>query len=180
LRWKCTGCDEWHTGPCLDFGFSEPFYWDRNFEKASRWANLVPRGLKGLSPTFLDLDYCSIRGETFFVRGAIHLPIIGTAESFRWGVWGSLSRENFEALLRRDDDRNPVELQPMFSWLSSRISEYPDTLNLKMYAHVQEPGTRPHFRLERCDHPLSFEHHHGVTPERVKEIMIRRLPAHGE
>jgi hypothetical protein len=65
----------------------------------------------------------------------------------------------------------------MFSWLSSQISEYPDTLNVKMFAHIQEPKNRPHFRLERSDHPLSLEYHHGISPERVKEIMLRRLPA---
>ena len=49
-----------------------------------------------------------------------------------------------------------------------------------MYAHIQEPGVRPHFELESTDHPLAQEYHHGITPERVKEIMLRRLPAHGE
>lgn len=27
LRWKCGSCEEWHTGPCLDFGYSTPHYW---------------------------------------------------------------------------------------------------------------------------------------------------------
>ena len=63
----------------------------------------------------------------------------------------------------------------MFSWLSTQIPEYPDTLNLKMYAHIQEIGLRPHFRLEQTDHPLSREYHKGITPERVKEIMLARL-----
>jgi len=24
LRWKCVSCEEWHTGPCLDFGYDSP------------------------------------------------------------------------------------------------------------------------------------------------------------
>ena len=56
-----------------------------------------------------------------------------------------------------------------------KIPEYPDTLSLKMYAHIQEPGMRPHFFLELTDHPLSQEYHNGITPERVKEIMLGRL-----
>jgi hypothetical protein len=177
LRWKCSSCDEWHSGPCLDFGFSEPYYWTKDCDKASRWSNLVPRTLKKPSPTFLDLDYCSIKGESFFVRGLICLPIIGAAEIFEWGVWGSLSRENFETLLRMDKDPKRVELPPMFSWLSTQISDYPDTLSLKMYAHIQEPGMRPHFRLQPTEHPLAQEYYHGIAPERVKEIMLRGLPA---
>lgn len=177
LRWKCGGCDQWHVGACLDFGFSEPYYWSDTFDKGRRWSDDPPGSPPKLNNTFLDPDYCSIKGEHFFVRGVIHLPILGAAESFCWGVWGSLSRENFEKLISMDGDPKQVELPPMFSWLSSRISDYPDTLNLKMYAHIQEKGFRPHFRLERSDHPLALEYHHGIGPERVKEIMLRRLPA---
>ena len=64
----------------------------------------------------------------------------------------------------------------MFSWLSSRISDYPDTLNLKMTAVIQEPGMRPHFRLEQAGHPLAREFYEGISPERVREIMFRALP----
>src|SRR5262249_36355440 len=108
-------------------------------------------------------------------RGIIHLPIIGAGETFRWGVWGSLSRENFAKLRQLDDDPKRTELQPMFSWLSTQIPEYPDTLNIKMYGHIQEPGLRPTFRLEPTDHPLSQQYHKGITPEQVKEIMLGRL-----
>lgn len=180
LRWKCSSCDEWHTGPMLDVCFDHPYYWTDENAKASRIANLIPRSLKKPAETFLDLDFCAIDGESFFVRGLIHLPIIGAAESFRWGVWGSLSRANFDALLQADKDPKRTELSPMFSWLSSQISGYPDTLNLKMFAHIQEPGMRPHFRLERSDHPLSQEYHQGITPERVKEIMFQSLPAQNQ
>jgi len=177
FRWKCSSCDEWHTGPCLDFGFSEPYYWEEEVETATRWTILPSGSIEKTSATFLDEDLCAINDEFFFVRGIIHLPIIGTAETFRWGVWGSLSRENFETVLRRHDDPKRVELPPMFSWLSTQIPDYPDTLGLKMYAHIEEIGSRPHFRLAPADHPLAHEYYHGITPERIKEIMLRPLPA---
>jgi hypothetical protein len=44
-----------------------------------------------------------------------------------------------------------------------------------MYARLQKPPLRPHFELEPTSHPLSQEYHHGVTAERVKEIMLGRL-----
>jgi hypothetical protein len=177
LRWKCSSCDEWHRGPCLDFGFSSPHYWDQIAHPGERWDCLSAAGARKASGTFLDTDYCAIEGRDFFVRGILHLPILGTAESFRWGVWGSVSRENFERLLEVDGDPERVDLPAMFSWLSSRIQEYPDTLSLKMQVQVQEPGIRPIFRLDRCDHPLAIEFHEGISPERVREIMLRRLPA---
>lgn len=177
LRWKCGTCEEWHTGPCLDFGEDSPYYWSKEHQEQDRRARLRTSWNKERPPTFLNEDFCAIEDRDFFVRGIIHLPIIGAGETFRWGVWGSLSRENFETLLRMDDDPKRVELPPMFSWLSTRIPEYTDTLNLKMYAHIQELNWRPHFELERTDHPLSKEYHEGITPERVKQIMLSRLSA---
>lgn len=177
LRWKCGSCDEWHTGPCLDFGHHSPHYWSEDNEESNRLAGLVPSWSANRGKTFLNDDFCAIEDENFFVRGIIRLPILGTAEHFCWGVWGSLSRENFNILLEKNEEPERAELPPMFSWLSTQISEYPDTLNLKMYAHIQKPGWRPIFELEQSSHPLSEEFHTGIKPERVKEIMLGRLPA---
>jgi hypothetical protein len=44
----------------------------------------------------------------------IRTTIVGAAKTFRWGVWGSLSRENFEALLKTHEDPNRTELPAMF------------------------------------------------------------------
>jgi len=180
LRWKCHSCEEWHYGPCLDFACSEPYSWSKDYEKASRWTNLIPRSLKKPSRTFLDLDYCAIEGDAFFVRGNIHLPIIGTDQHLCWGVWGSLSRANFDALLKLEASDERAQPAPMFSWLNAKLPHYPDTLNLKMYAHIQKPGLRPQFELELTDHPLSQEYHYGILPERVRGIMLLELRNAGQ
>jgi hypothetical protein len=175
LRWKCGTCEEWHIGPCLDFSYDSPQYWLHEHEEKYRKSQLRPGWRETDGGTFLNEDFCAIENHDFFVRGIIHLPIIGAAETFRWGVWGSLSRDNFEKLLKMDKDPGRVELPEMFSWLSTQIPEYPDTLSMKMYVNIQEVGLSPHFRLELTDHPLSQEYHKGITPERVKEIMMDRL-----
>lgn len=175
LRWKCSNCDEWHSGPVLDIAFDKPDYWTDENANANELNDPSPRSLREPGGTYLDEDFCSIEDRDFFVRGVIELPIIGTGESFRWGVWGSLKRENFERLWKIDDDPQAAELEPMFSWLSSQIADYPDTLSLKLYAHIQGPGKRPHFELQESDHPLAMEYHHGITPERVREITLRHV-----
>jgi hypothetical protein len=157
MRWKCGTCDEWHTGPCLDFGYDEPYYWSGENESSH-----------------LNDDFCSIDHRDFFVRGLIKLPIIGTDQTFNWGVWGSLSRENFHRLIELGDDESR-DLPPMFSWLSTQISDYPDTLSLKMHAHIQKLGMRPHFNFEESDHPLVVEQCNGILPERIREIMRKRF-----
>jgi len=175
LRWKCGSCEEWHTGPCLDFTYDAPYYWLDEHREAAASAGPLSTAGKDRPKTFLDEDYCAIDDEYFFVRGIICLPIVGSAEDLRWGVWGSVSRENFDTLMKMEGDPKCTELPPMFSWLSSRIPEYPETLSLKMYARIPELGVRPLFELELTDHPLSQEYHKGVTPERVREIMMGRL-----
>ena len=177
IRWKCGSCEEWHHGPILDLSFDQPDHWPETYDHSVRWTLSKSGILEKHSNSFLDSDYCVVEDKSFFFRGLIHLPIIGAAETFCWGVWGSLSRENFELLLKAEQDPASGDFAPMFSWLSNNISEYPDTLSLKMYAHIQEPGMRPHFRLERSDHLLSQEYHHGISPERVKEITLSSLPA---
>lgn len=180
LRWKCSSCEEWHYGPCLDFGFSEPAYWPSSYDPGTRWIVTEQGEIEKSGKSFLDEDYCAVDDEHFFVRGVLHLPIVGTDETFRWGVWGSLSRANFEVLLKLGASGESRDLKPMFSWLSSRISAYPDTPTVKMHALVQEPGARPHFELEPADQPLSQEFHHGILPERVREIMLRGLRDAGQ
>lgn len=168
LRWKCTSCDEWHYGPILDGTYDAPHYWREEYASADS------PGSPGKA--FLNEDYCQI-GDDYFVRGVIWLPIIGTDQHFRWGVWGSLSRSNFDALIQKSESPEAVELPPMFSWLSSRIEEYPDTLSLKMYARIQKPGVRPFFEMEPADHPLAREFHEGITPARVRELTLKRVDA---
>lgn len=145
LRWKCGSCDEWHTGPCLDIGFDSPFYWDNASEKGTRWSTLQSGSIEKSGKSFLDEDYCAVNDENFFVRGVIPLSVLGTAQTFCWGVWGSLSRANFEALLKADQREERVDSEPMFSWLSTRIPGYPDTLGLKMHAAIQASGGAPAF-----------------------------------
>ncbi len=92
IRWKCGHCEEWHTGPCLDFGYDAPFYWSKENESENRRARLLPNwGKEEDRKTFLDRNYCAIEGQYFFVRGKIHLPIVGSAQTFRWGVWVRLA-----------------------------------------------------------------------------------------
>src|SRR5258708_3716582 len=42
LRWKCGSCDEWHTGPALDFTHDSPDYWLEEHEEIDRKNRLRP------------------------------------------------------------------------------------------------------------------------------------------
>lgn len=174
LRWKCGSCDEWHHGPCLDFTYDSPHYWSDEYENSRLKQPSISESGNDSGKYFLDEELCQI-GSDYFVRGLIRLPIVGTDQHLVWGVWGSVSRENFRLLLENERSSKPGKLPEMFSWLSTQIPEYPDTLRVKMYAHFGKPGERPTFEIEPTEHLLSKEYHEGILPDRVKQIVLSRL-----
>jgi len=73
----------------------------------------------------------------------------------------------------RGDPQRP-ELPPMNSWLSTKIPDYPDTLSMKMYAHIRAPGAASYLELEPTKHILAKEQYQGIGRERVREIMMKQ------
>ncbi|MEU3556908.1 DUF2199 domain-containing protein [Streptomyces fragilis] len=123
----------------------------------------------------LSADQCVIKGEHFFVKGLIEIPVRDSAvpggEVFEWGVWVSLSAQNF----RRSDElwETPGREAepPYFGWLNTSLPLYsPSTLNLRTNVHTREVGRRPYVELEPTDHPLAVEQREGITLARVREI----------
>ncbi|MEM7223561.1 MAG: DUF2199 domain-containing protein [Pseudomonadota bacterium] len=162
LTYTCGCCGEVHKG-LPDFGFDSPdFYWD------------VPETERDRRST-LDNNFCSIDGEYFFVRCVLEIPIIGTEDSFGWGVWSSLSETNYK---RYQDvflaDQRSGE-GPYFGWLSNRLPFYPETLQLSQKVHPQDDNMRPLLELEPTDHPLAVDQREGMPMERAIEFAQRLM-----
>ena len=154
--YTCNCCGEYHDELPTSYGSPAPVYYyeaepeeqDERFE--------------------LDDDLCVMDNEHFFIRGCIEILIIGSDEYLIWGVWVSLSEANFNKTKELWD--NQELLEPMLGWLSTGLSCYPDTVNLKARVHPRPNGNRPYIELEPTDHPLAVEQRNGVTIERVQEI----------
>lgn len=157
-QWTCGVCGSKHEGFPDSYGYDAPWYWDDGNESSKSASN------------FLNEDYCVIDNEYFFVRGCIEIPIIGMDNPLLWGVWSSLSRKNFDRDVSLADDPNRIDEPPYFSWLSTRIEIYPDTLSLKCKVHSRPPGQRPYIELESTNHPLAIEQSQGITVDRLIEI----------
>ena len=71
----------------MDWAFDSPIYWEQIAESE--------RPKRG----FLNSDFCTIDERDFFVRGVLAIPIIGTEESFMWGVWVTLSKPHFDRMI---------------------------------------------------------------------------------
>jgi len=145
----------------MDYGYDAPFYWSE--------------ALKADPHSYLSADFCMIEKRDYFVRGLLEVPVLDSVRPFRWGVWVSLSKPNFDKMVSLWHDPKLVEEPSYFGWLSSSIEMYPPTLNLKTSAHSTSVHERPQVILEQSDHPLAVEQSKGISVNRVREIVERAL-----
>ena len=162
--YTCSCCGQVHEG-LADLGWEAPDYY-YTVPEAERERRCV-----------LTSDVCSIDDRDFFIRGCLEIPVIGRHEPFTFGAWCSLSRTNFEKYRHIFSDEQQSHHGPFFGWLSVRLPGYPDTLNLKVMAHLRDGGTRPWFELEESDHPLSRDYRNGISLKRLQEIHEANLHA---
>jgi hypothetical protein len=159
----CATCNLAHVG-VFDLGMSSPDYWQDG-------GNIVTNDAVETSTHFCSDDFCIIDGEHFFIRCILLLPIIGAdGLCFGYGLWSSLSEENFRRYQDGFDEAQQGELGPWFGWLSNRLNGYPDCLSLKCRVHPQNDRQRPEIELEDVDHPLVHEQQNGITLDRLLEI----------
>lgn len=157
FRYTCRTCGEVHEGmPALSA--DAPLYYYS-----------VPPDERG-SRCDLTTDTCIVDDQFYFHRGSIEIAVHGHEQRFSWGVWVSISFENFKLLMKHWDDPQRSAIGPFFGWLSADLRGYPDTENLKCMAHLNAPPWRPNIQLEPTNHPLAIEQKYGITEQRLAEI----------
>lgn len=157
FRYICSTCDQIHEGiPSFGADFPLSYYEIPDDERSKRCKTST--------------DDCIIDDAWFFVRGCIELPVLGHSDPFIWGVWCSLSQENFLEWRRYYTSKQRSHVGPFFGWLNAAITGYPDTINLKTMVHLRDNGLRPFIELEPTDHPLAIEQRDGISTERVIEL----------
>jgi hypothetical protein len=124
----------------------------------------------------LEDETCIIQAQHYFVRARLVIPVLDAEEDFEWGVWVSLSRDNFGRILDLWTTQGREQEPAYFGWLSTHLPPYAtETLNLKTEVHTERVGARPHVVIEPTDHPLAVEQRSGITMERVREIAGKLL-----
>jgi len=138
------------------------FGWLKEHERAER--------------AILGSDQCIIDQEKYFVRGLIELPVVGFNEVFLWGAWASVWKEDFDEIGEHWETTGRERLiGPYKGTLNNRLSEYPDTFNLKCTIRIQPVGSRPLFYIDEPEHPLACEQRQGITLERIQQIASRLM-----
>ena len=163
--YTCNTCGQYHDGLPFSYGSLAPDIVLSMNEKEQR------------KRVFLSTDQCEVKGQKlfdekhYFILGNIDIPIIGAEEIFRWSVWVSLSKTNYERTCKLWDTEGREKEPPYFGWLCTSLPVYdPSTINLKTHVHTNPVGVRPFIELEPTDHPLAVEQRNGITLARVQEI----------
>ncbi len=157
LGFTCSSCGEHHAELPMNYSTTAPYVWDPSFDEAP--------------DCLLSSDQCVIKAQHYFVKGLIEIPVIGSSDVFSWGVWVSLSRENFSRAVDLWNAPGRESEKPYFGWLTTELPVYaPSTINLKTHLHTRPVGQRPLIELEPTDHPLAVEQGTGITRDRVREI----------
>lgn len=154
----CSICGKYHEDLPLSYGSDKP----------EQWYDIAPEEREKRSE-FND-DLFVIDDKYFFIRGCIEIPIIDGEGTFTWGVWVTLSKDNF---IRANEIWNDIDREnepPYFGWLCTSIPCYPDTMFLKTQVLTRAVGERPLIEVELTNHPLALEQKTGITMKRVQEI----------
>ena len=140
--WTCTLCGETHDAlPAATLPAPHAWLHSTDEERASEFD--------------LTADTCVWKGKHFFVRAVLQIPLLDREGSFDFGIWSSLSPENYARYVSTLGDGERGSLGPMFGWFSNQLPGYPDTLSLKCMVRPRDDGMRPAIELEHSDHPLA-------------------------
>jgi hypothetical protein len=165
VHWHCSICGAEHDGLPLDWGYDAPSYWSG------------PRSHED----YLSSDLCvwtDDDGErAYFVRGVLHVPILGTDEALRYGVWSSLSERSFRRVFELWEDPARVDEPAYFGWLANSIPDYPETLGLAVDVVTVALDLRPSIVLHDGDHPLVADQRVGISMDLVHGLAQRVIHA---
>jgi hypothetical protein len=153
---ECCGKDITKELPALVF--NEPILWN---EESSI-----------LEGSELTTDLCVIENKHYFVRCNLEIPIVNSDIPLTYGVWCSVSKENFERYCSVYGTKKEFDEAPFFGWMCNQIPFYKDTLHIKCNIHLQGNSMRPLVELDHTNkHKLCQEQHNGITLERAHEIV---------
>jgi hypothetical protein len=160
---RCETCKDQHIG-IFDVAFSSPMHWTGSTEK--RTDEEVHAAL-AIGRDILTNNFC-LDGEHRFIRCIIPFKIHDSEETFAFGVWGSLSTQNFQHHL--DDFFSPAEtlMRPVFSWLSNRLPESEDR-SYKCRLHFRPRPDRLVLEIGEEDHPFYSAQTQGLSVQRLLE-----------
>lgn len=170
IRWRrfndasrpCPCCGITFSG-VFDIGFDHPAPWTHGNRSASG-ENILQVGDDRLGS-----DLCEI-GPHRFIRSVLHLPIIGTDQSFAFGPWGSVSPDNFDRYRDTSGAGPDGQFDGCFAWLMNNLPgfQFDDWLPCNLI--VDDPDQRPLLEVHDGAHELADLQENGITFDQLLDI----------
>lgn len=113
-------------------------------------------------------DICVIRGERYFIRATLPLPVLESEIPYRIGVWVEAEEADFRRIYELWSDEHQANEPPFTVRLANTIPTVPDTRGLGAELRLTGPTTRPEIFMH-SGHPVADQQRQGITAHRAYE-----------
>ena len=114
-------------------------------------------------------DLCIIKGERFFIRAVLPLPVDSRAEPYRIGLWVEVSRPHFERVYDLWDSEDQLSEPPIPATVANDIPITAGALGHPAELRLAGPSIRPAVVLKPSDRPIYLEQSLGIDVHRTAE-----------
>ncbi len=161
MAFTCDVCGEKHAGETRDIrmGLPQPIFLLDEEERRSR--------------AYVEEDFAVLhaeRGDRYFVRALLELPIDGEDGYFGYGAWIEVSEADVAALGELWDDEEGERAEPFAGALANELSPYAFTEGLPVRIRMRDVQLLPVVELQDGEHELVRAQRHGISPHRAHQL----------
>jgi hypothetical protein len=157
-EFRCGVCDRLHDHLPRDIGYRRPdAVLDMPAEERER-------------RVYEDDDLCTIDSDTFMLRGILYTPIDDGGQ-FGWGVWVTVSENDYYGYLDAWDNDAEDETPPFVGRIANEIVPYPGSRGLDVTVKPRSGGQRPQLTVISDVHPLGVDQRRGITVEKSHRLV---------
>ncbi|GGE46223.1 DUF2199 domain-containing protein [Actibacterium pelagium] len=117
----------------------------------------------------LTADLCQV-GQSFFIRGEVRLPLLGTKEALVYTPWISVSLDNFKSYLNSKQSGDFSSFSSANGWMMNYLQGWDMTSWLPATLNFIAEASRPVIDVHPHHHPISMAQRNGVNFDQVLDL----------
>ncbi len=161
MGYTCAVCGETHAGETRDIRMElpQPIFLLDEEERSVR--------------ALVEDDFAVLhgpRGDRYFVRALLELPIDGEDGYFGYGAWVEVSGEDVAALGELWSSEEGWREGPFAGTLANELSPYAFTEGLPVRLRLRDARLLPVVELEDAEHELVRAQRRGISPHRAHQL----------
>jgi hypothetical protein len=161
MSFTCAVCGETHAGETRDIrmGLPQPIFLLDEDERDRR--------------AYVEDDFAVLHGEKgdrFFVRALLELPIEGEDGYFGYGSWIEVSEADAVTLGELWDDETGQGASPFTGTLANELSPYAFTEGLPVRIRLRDVHLLPLVELDDDEHELVRAQRRGISSHRAHQL----------